>query len=453
MDTKVIALLIGLSLASGSAIAQNVMSDCGCDKFAGGALMTVRTDAKRAERSTFEKSFFCYAREEAVKELYNSYINVGIAVPDFLSADLKNGYSSDRLKTFREQSCAAHAASEDWKSISETFEKFAPPELFQAVNKCVEACKDAGGLYCDLRPLDTENLSFFARWRPTGAVVPALLKTMTVTGGQLVKSSNVGGDDVVKVGMSILPGGISVPVRRNTPFADVRVALNTDQGSCEATQPALTIEYRVKAHIVAHGNIVTAVTQTFTSVDHNTNGDCNKNDSGGETFCFGDGSIKAISIGNFAEASGNCGRRVTPGAVGTPTQNCANANWWIEGCGYNYDIGIVKNCKGNGWITYHASLTGEKVNPAAPSSYEKTDTVRLGPGATGSLTYQFPMEQIASWRDKQLLMNVSILKILQGKEIGTISLNAQTVSQGGATLSFNPPNGQASVTLKNDTTP
>jgi hypothetical protein len=223
----------------------------------------------------------------------------------------------------------------------------------------------------------------------------------------------------------------------------------TGAGPATTRIPDSAVTYTVKARIVAYGNVVHQTSQVFTSTNHTTDPNCDGNQSGIETYCFTDGSVKATSIGNFTEASGNCSRGVTPGAVGAPTQNCASANWRISGCGYD-NFGIVKNCKGNGWITYHATVTGETATPAQPSVFEKSDTLKLEPGGSGSLPYQFPMDQVAAWRDSQLNMHVTIQRTRQGRDIGTIALNAQNPSDGGATLSFNPKTGQASVDLKNE---
>ncbi len=427
----------------------NIMTDCGCDKLVGSSLLTVRTTASSGARATLEQDFYCHAREEAVREVYESSTNVGVGLPDFLSADLKSKWSSEGLRVFRESYCRQRQTSDSWRSITSSFERFAPPQLIEAVNKCTQSCKDQGGVYCDLRPLDTESLTLFVRYRPRGEYSKAFLDALKVVGGRLVVSDDIGGKPALSKGQAILPGGISVPIRRNTPLSDVRALVNTSQGNCEADQPAVSTEYEVKARIVAYGKVVAPVRETFRSADHNTHPDCGREMSGAETFCLADSRATATSIGNFSEVSGNCERSATSGAVGSPSQNCASANWRIKGCGYT-DYGVAKDCKGNGWITYHATVTGEVLSDAPASTFERTDVLRLGSGEVGSLTYQFPMDQIGAWRNKTLLMEVSIAKMRHGRPAGTISLNAQQVAVGGATLSFNPQTGQGGLTVKNE---
>jgi hypothetical protein len=426
----------------------NIMKDCGCDKIISSSLLTTQIDSKKDQRDQFKKQFFCYASEETVKNTVDSYMNLGVTVED-LPLELKGGYSESGLKKFRQASCEAKSESDKWTAVVDSYRKYAPPELFASVDKCVQACKDQGGLYCDLNTLDAENLTFFARWRPTGNLVSANIKSLTVIGGRLVTTSNIGGTSLISVDQEILPGGISVPVVRNTISSDVRAVLNSTQGSCEVSQPALTMEYRLKTVVVASGTVVNPVQMAIQSVHHNTNGDCSKKDTGSETFCFADGGVVAKSIGNFFEHTGNCSRSVNPGPVGAPTPNCAVANWMIEGCGYNFDIGVAKNCKGNGWLTFGGTLVGEKETAAQPIKYEQLSTFRVSPGQTGSVSVQFPMDQISSWKQKNMVVDVTITKFLQGRELGTIALNQQNVSLDGASLSFNPQSGQGSIQVKN----
>lgn len=445
----VLSIFALLPIILSPAVAQNnVMKDCGCDKIISGSLLTIKTDSKKDQIDQFKKQFFCYASEETVKNTVDSYMNLGITVED-LPLELKTGYSESGLKKFRQSSCEAKAESDKWTAVVDSYQKYAPPELFASVDKCVQACKDQGGLYCDLNTLDSDNLTFFARWRPTGNLVSANIKSLTVIGGKLVTTSNIGGNPLISVDQEILPGGISVPIIRNTISSDVRAVLNSTQGSCEVSQPALTVEYKVKTVIIANGTVVNSVQMPLTSVAHHTNGDCSKKETGSETFCFAEGGVTAKSIGNFFEHTGNCSRSVNPGPVGAPTPNCAVANWMIEGCGYNLDVGFAKNCKGNGWLTYGGVMVGEKETAAQPIRFEKLDSFKVSPGQTGSISVQFPMDQIASWKQKNIVIDVAISKFLQGRELGITSLNQQNVSLDGASLSFNPQSGQASIQVKN----
>ncbi len=437
-------------LAASGAFGQNPISECGCDRFLSSALMTERTDFKREERTNFEKQLFCYASEETVKDVYNSYTTLGIAFPEFLSADLKSGYSADKLRAFRNQSCAAAIAESDWLSILSSFQKFAPAEMFSTANKCLENCTNTGGLYCALSSIDVDNVGFFARWRPRDTIEPAKLRTLTVTGGQLITSSTLGIEPSLVVGMEIPPGGLSAPIRRNGPYSTVRVSLNTDHGACVADQGAHSTEFKVNANIVASGTITLSQSKHIQSPQHDTEGDCGADISGFDTYCFDENNVRAISIGNLYPESNRCATDYAPEHIGVPSANCARVHWHVHGCGYDW-YGPVKNCKGNGTLRYGGTLTGEKEVPVGPVTFSQNESLRLLPNGEGSVSFQFPMAQTATWRNKSFSTRVVIVRVVNGEVFDQITLDNNVAAKGGAVLTFDPQTGLASVSVKNVT--